>query len=144
MSVAVEAVAANGYADAAHPLPKFSSPRRVPQGVTLLPGVPKTFSFLQQCAELVGGQLTVSEDLVQQTGADGLTRVRRHNRAPAVLVTQKVMTAFNAKNAKTELFEGGNELITFDAGIPGSCRDGHALDADELQVLPRHTLDFET
>lgn len=62
--------------------------------------VPKTYSFLQQFAELVGGQVTVSEDSMEQTGADGLARVHRHNRAPAILVTQKVMAAFNAKNAK--------------------------------------------
>ena len=26
----------------------------------------------------------------------------------------------------------------------GSCRDGHAPDGNELQVLPRYALDFET
>jgi hypothetical protein len=45
--------------------------------------------------------LTVSEDSVEQTGADSLARVHRHNCAPAILVTQKVMAAFNAKEAKT-------------------------------------------
>jgi hypothetical protein len=53
---------------------------------------------------LVGGQLAVSEDLVQQTGPDDLPRVRRHNRAPAILVTQEVMAALNAKNAKAFTF----------------------------------------
>jgi len=73
-------------------------------------GIPKTYSFLQQFAELVGSQLTVSEDSVEQTGADDLARVHRH--APAILVTQKVMAAFNAKNAKTYPFEGANEAVT--------------------------------
>jgi hypothetical protein len=50
-------------------------------------GVSKTDSFLQQSAELVGGQLTVSEDSVEQAGADGLARVYWHNRAPAIVVT---------------------------------------------------------
>jgi hypothetical protein len=49
----------------------------------------KIYSFLQQLAQLVGGQLAVSEDSVKQTWADGLARVHRHNRAPAILVTQK-------------------------------------------------------
>ena len=52
------------------------------------------------------------------------------------------MATFNAKNAKSNLFEGGNEVGT--GGDSGSCRDGHALDANELQLLPRHALDFQT
>jgi hypothetical protein len=49
---------------------------------------------------LVGGQLAISQDFVKQAGADGLARVRRNNRAAAILVTQKVMAAFYAKNAE--------------------------------------------
>ena len=55
---------------------------------------------------------------MEQTGADDLARVHRHNRAPAILLTQKVMPAFNAKNAKTYPCEGGNEVVTGDPGIP--------------------------
>ena len=55
---------------------------------------------LRQLAKLAGGQLAVSEDSVKQTGTDGLARVHRHNRAPAILVTQEVIAAFTAKNAK--------------------------------------------
>ena len=69
--------------------------RRRGQVDCLTPGGPNAYSFLQQFAELVGGQLTGSEDSVEQTGADDLTRVNRHNRAPAIVVTQKVMAAFD-------------------------------------------------
>jgi len=55
---------------------------------------------------------------VEQTGADGLARVHWYNRAPAVLVTQEMMAASNAKSAKTCPFEGGNEFGTGDPGIP--------------------------
>jgi len=54
---------------------------------------------------------------MEQTGADGLARVHRHNGASAILVTQKVMAAFDTKNAKTCSFEGGNEAGTGDAGF---------------------------
>ena len=68
-------------------------------------GAPKIYSFLQELAKLVGSQLAVSEDFVQQTRADGLAGMHRHNRAAAILVTLKVMTTFNAKNAKAYPFE---------------------------------------
>jgi len=58
---------------------------------------PKINSLLQQLPQFVGGQLAIPEDSVKQTGTDGLTRVHRHNRAPAILVTQEVMATFNAK-----------------------------------------------
>lgn len=61
---------------------------------------PQIDSFLRQPAELVGGQSAVSEDSVEQTGTDGLARVHRHNRVPAILVTQEVMATLNAKNRK--------------------------------------------
>jgi hypothetical protein len=93
---------------------------------------------------LVGGQLAISEDLVKQAGADGLARVRGHNRAPAILVTEEMMAAFDGKNAKASLFEAGTEVSSGDAGVSGSCRDGHALDANELQILLRRALDFQT
>jgi hypothetical protein len=51
-------------------------------------------------------------------GAGNLARVNRQNRAPAILVTQKVMAAFNAKNAKAYAFECGDEAVAGDAGIP--------------------------
>jgi hypothetical protein len=56
----------------------------------------EAYSYSQQFAELVGGQLPAPEDSVEQAGADELTRVNRHNLAPANLVTQKVMAAFHA------------------------------------------------
>lgn len=56
------------------------------QWIALYVAFPKIDSFLQQLAQLVGGQLAVSEDSVKQTGSDGLARVHRHNR-PAILVT---------------------------------------------------------
>ena len=55
---------------------------------------------------------------MKQTGTDGLARVHGHNGAPAILVTQEVMATFDAKNAKSYPFEGGNEVGTGDAGIP--------------------------
>jgi hypothetical protein len=84
----------------------------------MLGDTPSIYSFLQQLAELLGGQLAVPENSVEQTGADGLARVHWHNRASAILVTQEVMAAFDANNAKTCPFEGGNEVGTGDAGIP--------------------------
>ncbi len=57
---------------------------------------PKINFFLQQLAELVGGQLAVPENSVEQTGADGLARVHWHNRASAIFVAQEAMAAFNA------------------------------------------------
>jgi hypothetical protein len=38
--------------------------------------------------------------------------------APAILVTQEVMAAFHAKNAKAYPFRRGNEVGAGDAGIP--------------------------
>jgi hypothetical protein len=67
---------------------------------------------------LVGGELAVSQDSLKQTGADGLARVHRHNRAPAILVSQEVMAAFDPKNLKACLFEGGNKVATGDTRIP--------------------------
>jgi hypothetical protein len=67
---------------------------------------------------LVGGQLAISQDFVKQAGADGLAKVRRNNRAAAILVTQEVMAAFYAKNAEAPLFESGNEVSAGDAGSP--------------------------
>jgi hypothetical protein len=78
----------------------------------------KIYSFLQQLAKLVGGQLAVSENSVEQTRSDGLARMDWHNRASAIFVTQEVMAAFNAKNAETHAFEGDNEVGTGNAGIP--------------------------
>jgi len=46
-----------------------------------MPAIPKICSFLQQFADLVGSQLAVAENSVEQTGADGLARVHRHNGA---------------------------------------------------------------
>lgn len=79
---------------------------------------PQDLSFLQQLGKLVGGQLAVSEDSVKQTGADGLARVHRHDRAPAILVTQEAMAAFHAKNAKACPFQHGNEVGASDAEFP--------------------------
>jgi hypothetical protein len=45
---------------------------------------------------------------VKQTGADGLAKVHGHNHGPAILVTQEVMAAFDANNAKACFFEGGD------------------------------------
>src|ERR1700719_3413383 len=72
----------------------------------------------QQLPELVGGQLAISQDFVKQARTDGLARVRRNNRAAAILVTQEVMAAFYAKNAEAPLFAGGNEVSAGDAGSP--------------------------
>lgn len=55
---------------------------------------------------------------MEQTGADRLARVNRHNGASAICVTQEVMAALYAKNAKTDSLEGGNKVATGDAGIP--------------------------
>ncbi len=67
---------------------------------------------------MVGGQLAIPKDLVQQTEADVLAGVSGHNRAPAVFMTEEVMTAFDAENRETGLSESGNELLTGDAGCP--------------------------
>jgi hypothetical protein len=44
-------------------------------------------SCSQETGELVGGELAVAQDLVEQAGADGFARMHRHNGAPAILVT---------------------------------------------------------
>ena len=80
---------------------------------------------------------------MKQTGTDRLARVHRHNRAPAILVAQEVMATFNAKDAKTRPLESGYEVGTGDTGFR-SCCDGHALDANELQILLRRALDLKT
>jgi len=65
-----------------------------------------------------------------------------HNCASAVFVTQEVMAAFDAENREVGLSEGGNHFGPGDA-VSGSCRDGHALDANELQILIRGAFGFE-
>ena len=55
---------------------------------------------------------------MKEAGADGFAGVRGHNRAAAILVTQEVVAALDAKNAKASLFEGSNEVRTSDAGNP--------------------------
>jgi hypothetical protein len=59
---------------------------------------------------LLDGQSAIPEDFVKQAGADGLARMRLHNRAAATLVTQEVMAAFDSRNAKAALFEGAHRL----------------------------------
>ena len=59
-------------------------------------------------------RLAIPENLVEQTGADGLTCVHGNDRAPSVLMAQEVMAAFDALNAKTGLGEGGDKFRTGD------------------------------
>ena len=54
---------------------------------------------------------------MKQAGADGLARVRRNNRAAAILVTQEVMAAFYAKNAEAPLFEGATRSEPVTRGV---------------------------
>jgi hypothetical protein len=57
--------------------------------------------------------------------------VRRHNRAPPILVAEEMMAAFDAQNAETGPRERGYEFRARDTRF-GSCSDGHPLDADEF------------
>ena len=52
------------------------------------------------------------------------------------------MAAFDAQNTETDLRERGNDFASVTRGV-GSCRDGHPLDADELQFLLRRAFDFQ-
>jgi hypothetical protein len=70
--------------------------------------------------------------------------VHRYNRASAILAAQKVMTAFDAENGKAGLPEGGDKIGPGDTRTPASCRDGHSLNSDELQIMFRRSLDFQT
>jgi hypothetical protein len=45
---------------------------------------------LQNFLEFVDAELTIAQDLAQQTWADGFARVRGHHRASAIFVTKKV------------------------------------------------------
>ncbi len=53
---------------------------------------------------------------MQETDAGSLTRVRRHDRTPPVLVTEEMMAALDAQNAETCLRERANEFGARDTG----------------------------
>ena len=59
--------------------------------------------------------VAISEDFVQETWADNLARVRRHDRAPPVLVAEEVMAAFDPENVETGLGERRDEFRAGDA-----------------------------
>jgi hypothetical protein len=67
---------------------------------------------------LVDCQAAITKDLVEQTGADRLAGVYRHDRAAAVFVTEKVMAAFDAENGRAGPSEGSNYLGTREARCP--------------------------
>ena len=54
--------------------------------------------------------LAIPDDLVQQTRPDGLARVDGHDRAPPILVAEKMMAAFDAENAEAGLSERRNQF----------------------------------
>ena len=80
---------------------------------------------------------------MQETGADGLARVRRHDRGPPVLVAEEMMATLDTQNAETCLRERGNKFRARDNVEFGSCGDGHPLNAHELQFLLRRTFHFQ-
>ena len=60
---------------------------------------------LQHTSKIFDLDLTVSKDLVQQPWADSLARMRRHDGGPPILVTQKMVAAFDAEHDETCLGE---------------------------------------
>ena len=60
---------------------------------------------LQQASKIFDLDLTVSKDLVQESWADSLARMRRHDCGPPILVTQKMVAAFDAEHDESCLSE---------------------------------------
>ena len=55
---------------------------------------------------------------MKESGTDDLARVHGYDCAPAILVAQEVMAAFDAENGETGLAEGSYEVHARDAGTP--------------------------
>jgi hypothetical protein len=89
--------------------------------VAALPGRP--FGGLQQSLKILNLEFAIAKNLVQQSGAGRLTRMRRHHAGPPILVTEEVVAAFDSHHHKACLgqcckqFRAGNSGNPAHAGI---------------------------
>jgi hypothetical protein len=81
--------------------------------------------------KIVDLELAVAKDFVQQSGADRLARMHRCHGGPPILLTEEVVAAFDPDHGEACLSERC-ERSEPGTGESGSCRNGDALDSDEL------------
>jgi hypothetical protein len=81
---------------------------------------------------------------VQQSGADRLACVRRHDVGPPILVTDEVVAAFDAGSRRSLLWRVLPAGPSRSRAECGSCGNRDALNADELECLFRRARHFET
>ena len=73
-----------------------------------------TPGWLQQCAKLVSGQLTVMKNLAQQPGAYRFTCMNGNNRCASVGMLQEMVAAPRAGHHEASFAESGDDLPATD------------------------------
>jgi hypothetical protein len=66
--------------------------------------------------QLVSIELYIAKDLREQSGADGFTRVHRHNSDSAIGVPEKVVAALDPRHPEARATESREQLLAATAG----------------------------
>ena len=72
--------------------------------------------FSEMLVKFFNRQFRVFEDGIEQTRSNSFTRVNRHHCPPAIRVLEDMMAAFDARYAKAEPLQGGNQLASAHSG----------------------------